>query len=315
MMLIFTSSAIASQLYTGTYRGSFPRGASEVRRDGSVMDNTTTTFTAFSTAAAGRQKRVSCRVTVSGAYEVYANTTSGVVAFNFTHDPRLDYLDATISSRVTASDLSPTLNSLHDDLWAVGQSVENIGYPLQSNDSRITRQTAAFGTFSTMLHNKPTGGGGATPAEIWAYNGGRTVDGVQFNYSTLAAGISSKSKPVSVLPFQGAASYDTVAQGKEIHVMHGDSVAIPFTISKDLTGYTVWFGVRANPTDASYAITARNITTDLTDVTHGSGLINLTTTETAIAPKKYFAEVEIRKAGSVNTVLRFYLWIDSDIIH
>ncbi len=120
---------------------------------------------------------------------------------------------------------------------------------------------------------------------------------------------------VTVLPFQGAASYETVAQGKDVHVTRGDSVAIPYSIGKDLTGWTVWFGAKATPADITYALTPRDITTYVTNPSTGSGLISLSTADTDLPVRKYAAEVEIRNGTDVNTVLKFNLLIDAGVIN
>ena len=128
------------------------------------------------------------------------------------------------------------------------------------------------------------------------------------------AGPWSAAGGITVLPFQGAASYETVAQSKDVHVTRGDSVAIPYSVGKDITGWTAWFGAKANPADTAYAVPLREVTAYVTDPGTGSGLINLGTADTSAAARKYQAELEIRKAGEVNTALKFNLWIDADVI-
>lgn len=46
----------------------------------------------------------------------------------------------------------------------------------------------------------------------------------------------------------------------------------------------------------------------------GGGLINLTPSDTGIQPRRYFAEVELRGQGETRTPLRFFLWVDADVI-
>jgi hypothetical protein len=118
----------------------------------------------------------------------------------------------------------------------------------------------------------------------------------------------------TVLPFQGSVSYEMANAGADVHVLRGDSVSIPFSIGKDITGWTVWFAAKAYTTDTDYAVQLREVTASVTDPSTGSGLINLSTTDTDMPPRRYQAELELRKAGSVNTPLRFNLWIDADVI-
>jgi len=132
--------------------------------------------------------------------------------------------------------------------------------------------------------------------------------------ATHGTGLWSAAGTVTVVPFQGAASYETVSQGKDVHVVRGDSVAIPYTIGRDITGWTVWFGAKANPSDTVYSIPLREVTAYVTSPATGGGLINLSTADTSATARRYYAELEIRKAGEVNTPLRFYLWVDADVI-
>lgn len=119
---------------------------------------------------------------------------------------------------------------------------------------------------------------------------------------------------VTVLPFQGNISYETVTQGVDVHVVHGDSLTIPYSIGKDVSGWTLWFGAKASLSNTGYSIPLREITSGVTDPSTGSGLINLSVTDTTVPARRYYAEIEMRKPGSVNTVLKFYLWIDQDVI-
>jgi len=96
--------------------------------------------------------------------------------------------------------------------------------------------------------------------------------------------------------------------------VRGDSVAIPYTVGEDITGWTVYFAAKANPSDDNYAIGPIDVTAGVTDASTGSGLVNLDTTDTAILPRRYSAELEIRNGQSTNTPLRFRLWVDPDVI-
>jgi hypothetical protein len=99
-----------------------------------------------------------------------------------------------------------------------------------------------------------------------------------------------------------------------VHVVRGDSAAVPYSAGADLTGWEVWFGAKANPADGSYAVPLREITSYVTDPATGGGLINLSPSDTDVTPRRYYAEIELRKEGYVNTPLRFFLWIDADVI-
>lgn len=169
----------------------------------------------------------------------------------------------------------------------------------------------------TLLYFTPSGGGYVNKYSISVQpQGGSAPTAVQIDaqLSTTHGSGGWGAGSFTVLPFQGSVSYETALAGADVHVFRGDSVSIPFSIGKDLTGWTVWFGVKANPADTDYAVPLREVTASVTDPSTGTGLINLSTADTDVPSKRYQAEMEIRKDGAVNTPLRFYLWIDSDVI-
>jgi len=119
---------------------------------------------------------------------------------------------------------------------------------------------------------------------------------------------------VAVVPFQGSISYESAVLGSDVHVVRGDSVVVPYQAGVDLTGREVWFGAKANPADTAYAIGPVDVTAYVTDPVNGTGLINLSTYQTDITPRRYFAEIELRNGSQVLTPLRFYLWLDPDVL-
>jgi hypothetical protein len=151
---------------------------------------------------------------------------------------------------------------------------------------------------------QPVGGAAPTVAQIDA----------QLSNTHGAGSWGSAPGSFTVLPFQGSVSYETTLAGADVHVIRGDSVSVPYSIGKDITGWTVWFGAKASTSDVDYAVPLREVTASVTDASTGSGLVDLSTVDTDIMPRRYQAELEIRKDGSVNTPLRFYLWIDADVI-
>lgn len=138
------------------------------------------------------------------------------------------------------------------------------------------------------------------------------IDGVLT--TTHGTGLWSAAGSVTVVPFQGTVSYETATRSADVHVVRGDSAAVPYSAGMDLTGWEVWFGAKANPADGSYAVPLREITVYVTGPATGGGLINLSPADTDVTPRRYYAEIELRKEGYVNTPLRFFLWIDADVI-
>ncbi|MGC2424130.1 MAG: hypothetical protein WA666_07260 [Nitrospirota bacterium] len=242
-------------------------------------------------------------------------------------DSRLNNLDIAISSRMSAGNWIaelPTFNNLSAGVHGLRNTVQSIPTnPLLANDTRLNNLDAQVSSRASQasLNNLPSAS--SIASTVWG-NGARTLTSNAYvNSTSIDLYLSSKhgtgawdaAGNVTVLPFQGAASYETVAQGKDVHVTRGDSVAIPYSIGKDLTGWTVWFGAKATPEDGTFAILPRDITTYVTDPSTGSGLISLSTADTGLPVRKYAAEVEIRNGTDVNTVLKFNLLIDAGVIN
>jgi hypothetical protein len=242
-------------------------------------------------------------------------------------DSRIDNLDASITSRMSAGlwiATLPTFSDISAGVHGLKGTVQNIPTnPLLATDSRLNNLDTQVSSRAsqTSLNNLPSAS--SVASTVWN-NGARTLTSNAYVNSTSideylstkhGTGAWNAAGNVTVLPFQGAASYETVAQGKDVHVTRGDSVSIPYSIGKDLTGWTVWFGAKATPADTTYALTPRDITTYVTDTSTGSGLISLSTADTGLPVRKYAAEVEIRNGTDVNTVLKFNLLIDAGVIN
>jgi hypothetical protein len=217
----------------------------------------------------------------------------------------LDRLDADVSSRAVFSDISGfhaetdmLIEAIDDDPWdAPTRSLtDKAGYSLASEQSGVT-----VGSVGNVVN----------PVDI-TY---ASMTGIDLRLSaTHGTGVWDAAGSVSVIPFQGTVSYETAAYGTDVHVVRGDSVAIPYSIGQDITGWTVHFGAKANPSDDTFAIGPKDVTIYVTDEANGSGVITLDTAETSVQPRRYSAELEIRNGPSVNTALRFRLWVDPDVI-
>jgi hypothetical protein len=242
-------------------------------------------------------------------------------------DSRINNLDASITSRMSAGlwlATLPTFSDISAGVHGLKASVQNIPTnPLLASDSRLNNLDAQVSSRAsqTSLNNLPSTS--SIASTVWSNSARTLTSNAYVNSTSIDEYLSTKhgtgawnaAGNVTVLPFQGAASYETVAQGKDVHVTRGDSVSIPYSIGKDLTGWTVWFGAKATPADSTYALTPRDITAYVTDPSIGSGLISLSTADTGLPVRKYAAEVEIRNGMDVNTVLKFNLLIDAGVIN
>ena len=125
---------------------------------------------------------------------------------------------------------------------------------------------------------------------------------------------SSQIGVINILPFTPDVSLDAITQGAEAHIVRGDSVAIPFSIGRDITGWEVWTGGKVSPGSTEYVIEPRNISSDMTDLLTGSGLIKLSTSDTDYSGKRFQQEIELRRGDEVSTALRFPIVVTQDII-
>ncbi len=253
-------------------------------------------------------------------------------------DSKLSYLDAAISSRMASSALSVSFSGISTAVQRNAQAIA--GIPTMTYGNRFTNMSGGILRNANAISLIPTttygnrftnmSGGilrnanavAGVPNGVWT-NGTRTLTTIYVNATSINNYLASQhgsgnwgiGSGINILPFQGAASYETVAQGNDVHITYGDSVSIPYSIGTNITGYTVWFGAKANTTDTTYAIAPRDITTYVTNASTGSGLINLSTSDTALPVRKYAAQVEIKNGTNVNTVLKFNLWIDVSVLN
>lgn len=114
-----------------------------------------------------------------------------------------------------------------------------------------------------MISVQPLGGAAPTVAQIDS----------QLSGTHGAGSWGTAGGSFTVLPFQGSVSYETAKAGADVHVVRGDSVSIPYTIGKDITGWTVWFGAKAYTTDTDYAVPLREVTASVSPLRPAAGLL------------------------------------------
>jgi hypothetical protein len=263
----------------------------ETYKGAGTWNDNNASFAGVSSAKCKKLKVTLSNVTSTETYSVLAFFT-GKPDRNYQvfHDAKAANLDAKVSSRAASGD---TMNL-------------SSAYDRAKNAVSLAEVSTRFGNISGEVGRRLLAS---------AYTPPPTVGQIDTQISGAhGAGPWGSSGSITILPFQGAVSYETVSQGKDVHVTRGDSVSIPYSIGKDITGWTVWFGAKANPADTAYAIPLKEVTASVTAGATGSGLINLSTTDTAVTIKRYYAELEIRNGSSVNTALKFYLWIDNDVV-
>jgi len=217
---------------------------------------------------------------------------------------------------------SPSAYNVYKDdaVWTPGNvAFSNPSSASGPNNLGLVRVTAANVTSIGDYHIEVRDSGGEWRGLSWRVEGPvditfAGITGIDSRLSTThGSGVWDATGSVAVLPYQGTVSYEAAAYGTDVHVVRGDSVAIPYTVGEDITGWTVYFAAKANPSDDNYAIGPIDVTAGVTDASTGS-LVNLDTTDTAILPRRYSAELEIRNGQSTNTPLRFRLWVDPDVI-
>lgn len=168
-----------------------------------------------------------------------------------------------------------------------------------------------------------TSAGSVTAADVWSYDGGRTVTGgsvtanVQLNSTTvtnIAAQVAAHVGSSMLLPFQGAASYaGPVAVGSTISMFHNDTPTIPYAITANkvafnLTDYTITWSAKRNPTDTTYVVPVTDITANVISAVVGTGNIPITTAKSVLLiPGTYTVDLDIAKTNNRFMVFRFTL--------
>ncbi|HAG52305.1 MAG TPA: hypothetical protein DCL21_00790 [Alphaproteobacteria bacterium] len=104
----------------------------------------------------------------------------------------------------------------------------------------------------------------------------------------------------------------------EIQIKRGDSFSRPITLKDsggvgiDITGYKFYFTVKKcndNVKDDSSAVIQKDITV-FSDPTNGKFMLDLTPTETDIAPAEYYYDIQYKTAsGDIRTITEQPLFI------
>jgi len=95
------------------------------------------------------------------------------------------------------------------------------------------------------------------------------------------------------------------------------TVQSKYAVTVDMTGKRLYFGAKKQAGDSEYSIAVKEITSGVTNAAAGQGTIPLTSSDLAIAPADYDAEVEMRDSdGTSNpiTILKFQLRVVEQVI-
>lgn len=101
---------------------------------------------------------------------------------------------------------------------------------------------------------------------------------------------------IIVQPVQGNLSYNSI-KNQRVEIKQNSTAEIGYSISSDLSGYEVYFGIKEKYRDTEYILEEKNITSDLTEVSTGTGFIKLTDIETDIEDGDYIGELKVTKIG------------------
>lgn len=118
---------------------------------------------------------------------------------------------------------------------------------------------------------------------------------------------------VIVQPVQGNLSYSSI-KNQRIELKQNSTADIAYSVSSDLSGYEVFFGVKDRYRDTAFAIAEKDITADLTNASTGTGFIKLTAEETNIEDGDYIGELKVTKTGIKTRPIEFKIKILPSIL-
>ncbi|MBI5587708.1 MAG: hypothetical protein HY889_05000 [Deltaproteobacteria bacterium] len=256
---------------------------------------------------------------IASIFNIVNHVTYGLSALNADLDTIIAYVDE-LESRLTAaragyldnlSEGAVALEATLEAIKGVGWTTETLVAVKALVDDLEGRLTAAR---ATLLDNLD-----APISSIWSHSNRKltsayTDEGTPRDMAATGSG-GGGGTTVVVLPYSGSVQASYAKDGLMVEVIQGDSVSIPYDLATDLTGWTVRFGAKGSVADTAYAIAVKDITSFVTDLTNGRGLIPLTTAETSLAPGNYLGEIEIRKDNQVVTAMRFTVKIKGQVIN
>lgn len=106
--------------------------------------------------------------------------------------------------------------------------------------------------------------------------------------------------------------------GGTVEVVRGDTVAIPYDLTVDMTNKKLYFAAKKQAGDQAYMIDVTEVTSGVTDALAGQGVIPLTSAMlTGLPPQTYDAEMEMRDGDGISnriTVLKFKMKVVEQVI-
>jgi hypothetical protein len=113
---------------------------------------------------------------------------------------------------------------------------------------------------------------------------------------------------VIVQPVQGNFDYTSI-KNQRVEIKRGSSADIPYSLSQNISGYDVYFGVKKDFRSDTFDILEKDITAYVSDFETGTGTINLTVAETDLEDGDYIGEMRLEQGDEVVKPVEFRLRI------
>ena len=113
---------------------------------------------------------------------------------------------------------------------------------------------------------------------------------------------------VIVQPVQGNFDYTSI-KNQRVEIKRGSSADIPYSLSQNISGYDVYFGVKKDYRSDTFDILEKDITAYVSDFATGTGTINLTVAETNLEDGDYIGEMRLEQGEEVVKPVEFRLRI------
>lgn len=128
---------------------------------------------------------------------------------------------------------------------------------------------------------------------------------------TIGAKINLEAAPVIIPLITGTSSNIVLTNNTKITIKRGDTYRLVFSLGRDCTNWTAWFGAKKRSIQTTYDMALRLV--NYSDQGAGTGYIDLSASDTALAGT-YYGELELRNGISRNTPECYIFTIVDDIV-
>ena len=145
-----------------------------------------------------------------------------------------------------------------------------------------------------------------------------TVQGISADVQVINDGLFAEGGSIAkviVQPVQGNFNY-TKIKNQTVQIKQRSDVEFAYSLSVDISGYSVSFGVKETYDSEDWLIEEKDVTAYITDASIGTGNIKLTRIETDLETGDYISEIKLTNnaTGDVSRPIEFKFCILDSIL-